>query len=97
VLNVPEKKKLHTHGHTTKKNGRRIEMVKQDITKGWEWLKSLSDEEWRVNINRFFESIGEPARILFGFSYMESLRIDIERIHESQLSAWFCEMERIPK
>jgi hypothetical protein len=71
-------------------------MIKQDITKGWEWLKSLSDEEWRVEINKFFETIDEPARIPYGFRYMKPLRKDIERINESELSTWFCTLDLVP-
>ena len=71
-------------------------MIKQDISDGWKWLRLLSDEQWRVEINKFFETIDEPARIPYGFRYMKPLRKDIERIHESQLSTWFCELERIP-
>lgn len=71
-------------------------MIKQDIPTGWNWLRSLSDEEWRITINGFFKSIGHTTRIPYGYERMEPLRKDIEHIHEIELSTWFCELKRIP-
>lgn len=76
-------------------------MVKQDIPTGWEWLRSLSDEEWRITINGFFKSKGLPSRIPYSamvspFIGIKNLRKDVERIHEIELSTWFCELKRIP-
>jgi hypothetical protein len=79
-------------------NERNNAMVTQDIKKGWNWLLSLSDEEWCKAINRFFESTGSVRRIPYSFLFprYRQVRIDIERQYETELSTWFCEVSPVP-
>jgi hypothetical protein len=71
-------------------------MIPNDINAGWNWLKSLSDEEWRDAINEFFATQETDIRIPYGFSRIKPLRKDIERVHESELSTWFCTLDLVP-
>lgn len=83
-------------------------MVTKDIEKGWKWLRSLPNEEWRREINEFFVWYSYTFKqastrfvpvMNYGFDRWPQLRKDIEREYEEELSTWFCEadvkMERV--
>ena len=74
-------------------------MIPNDIKDGWKRLRSLSDLEWCGEMNYFFKSLDNPLRHIsysYRFDRYPELRKDLERLYESELSTWFCDVERIP-
>jgi hypothetical protein len=74
-------------------------MIPQDINAGWNWLKSLSDEEWRLAINEFLAAQNIESRIPImnhSFNRWKQLRKDVEKIYESELATWFCTLDLVP-